>query len=75
MVKRPNESPAPGPSDRPEYPDTLDHYSDLERWEELGRQCQRDAAEERRTGVSPAGAHGRLAAFRSLRKRLDRRTR
>ena len=61
--------------DREPAPSTLDYWTDAERWQELGRQVQRDAAEERRTGVAPAGAHGRLASFRALRKRLDRRAR
>jgi hypothetical protein len=60
---------------RPDFPDSLDYYADDERWRALGKQVQTDAAEERRTGVAPAGAHGRLATFRALRKRLDRRAR
>lgn len=59
----------------PPAPDTLDYWADAERWQELGRRVQADAAEERRTGVPPAGASARLATFRSLRKRLDRRAR
>lgn len=60
----------PGPA-----PGTLDYWADADRWQELGRRVQADAAEERRTGVTPAGASARLAAFRALRKRLDRRAR
>lgn len=64
-----------GRAEREPAPDSIDYYADADRWQELGRQVQRDAAEERRTGQAPAGAHGRLAAFRALRKRLDRRAR
>lgn len=61
--------------EREPAPDSIDYYADADRWQELGRQVQTDAAEERRTGVSPAGAQNRLATFRALRKRLDRRAR
>ena len=64
-----------GRVEREPAPDAIDYWSDADRWQELGRQVQRDAAEERKTGIAPAGAHGRLAAFRALRKRLDRRAR
>lgn len=56
-------------------PDSIDYWLDADRWQELGRRVQADATEERKTGTPPAGASARLAAFRSLRKRLDRRAR
>jgi len=70
-----DQSEARARAEREPAPDAIDYYADQDRWQELGKQVQRDAAEHRRTGVEPAGMHTRLAAFRSLRKRLDRRAR
>lgn len=61
--------------EREPTPDSIDYWADADKWQELGRKVQADAAEERRTGVPPAGASVRLSIFRSLRKRLDRRAR
>lgn len=60
------------PSDRP---DSIDYWSDRDRWAQLGKEVQADAVEKRRTGTDPAGAHRRLAAFRALGKKVDRRAR
>lgn len=64
-----------GRPEREPAPDSIDYYADADRWHELGRQVQADAKEHRATGREPAGMHTRLAMFRALRKRLDRRAR
>lgn len=64
-----------GRPEREPAPDSIDYYADADRWAQLGKQVQADAKTYRETGREPAGMHTRLAAFRALRKRLDRRAR